>query len=92
MGIVAVSCNDHVQPERTDRRAILTLRDELDRRIGVPAHDGVRSGQFTVGDPLVATRAITGMISFMWSWAHHLDSKGSADLAKQITRIAMRRL
>jgi AcrR family transcriptional regulator len=86
---LAVYCNETNNLHATDRKAILKLRDEIDRRISVLVRDGVRAGHFSVDDPLVATRAITGMISFMWTWAHHLDSNASAVLAKQMTRIAL---
>ena len=76
----------------SDRKSILKLRNDIDRRISVLVRAGVSAGQFSVDDPLVATRAITGMISFMWTWAQHLDSNAGATLANQMTRIAMRTL
>lgn len=75
-----------------DRRAVLRMRAEIDRRISVLVRDGVAAGDFTVDDPLVATRAITGMISFMWTWAHSLEPKAERRLVDQMSRIAMRTL
>jgi len=89
---LAVYSNETNNLHASDRRSILKLRDDIDRRISILVQAGVRAGQFTVDDPLVATRAITGMISFMWTWAHHLDSTAGTTLAKQMTRIAMRTL
>jgi hypothetical protein len=43
-------------------------------------------------DPLVATRAITGMISFRWTWAHRLEPEAERRLVDQMSRIAMRTL
>ena len=89
---LAVYSNETNNLRAADRRAILRLRDEIDRRISVLVQDGVRAGQFSVDDPLVATRAITGMISFMWTWAHRLDAEVAARLANQMSQIAMRTL
>lgn len=89
---LAVYINEMNNLDVSDRKSILKLRDDIDRRISVLVQAGVRAGQFTVDDPLVATRAITGMISFMWTWAHNLDSDAAATLANQMTRIAMRTL
>lgn len=76
----------------SDRKAILRMRDEIDRRISVLVRDGVEAGDFTVDDPLIATRAITGMISFMWTWAHRLEPEAERRLVDQMSRIAMRTL
>lgn len=89
---LAVYSNETNNLRAADRRAILRLRDEIDRRISVLVQDGVRARQFSVDDPLVATRAITGMISFMWTWAHRLDAGVAARLADQMSQIAMRTL
>jgi AcrR family transcriptional regulator len=89
---LAVYANETNNLRPAARKAILLLRNDIDRRISVLVEDGVRSGHFTVEDPLVATRAITGMISFMWTWAHRLDPKAGAALAGQVARIAMRTL
>jgi hypothetical protein len=89
---LAVYSNETNNLRAADRRAILRLRDEIDRRISVLVQDGVRAGQFSVDDPLIATRAITGMISFMWTWAHRLDAEVAARLANQMSQIAMRTL
>jgi AcrR family transcriptional regulator len=75
-----------------DRKAILRMRAEIDRRISVLVRDGVEAGDFTVDDPLIATRAITGMISFMWTWAHRLEPEAERRLVDQMSRIAMRTL
>jgi len=89
---LAVYSNETNNLRAADRRAILRLRDEIDRRISVLVQDGVRASQFSVDDPLIATRAITGMISFMWTWAHRLDAEVAARLANQMSQIAMRTL
>ncbi len=76
----------------SERKSILRMRDEIDRRISVLVRAGVDAGDFAVDDPLVATRAITGMISFMWTWAPRLEPVAERRLVDQMSRIAMRTL
>jgi AcrR family transcriptional regulator len=89
---LAVYSNETRNLPAAERKAILRLRDEIDRRISVLVQDGVDAGDFTVDDPLVATRAITGMISFMWTWAHNVEPETERRLVDQMSRIAMRTL
>jgi AcrR family transcriptional regulator len=89
---LAVYANETSNLPAAERRAVLRMRDEIDRRISVLVKDGVDAGEFTVDDPLVATRAITGMISFMWTWAHRLEPPAERRLVDQMSRIAMRTL
>jgi len=89
---LAVYANETSNLAPPDRKAVLRMRDEIDRRISVLVRDGVEAGEFTVDDPLIATRAITGMISFMWTWAHRVDPAAERRLVDQMSRIAMRTL
>jgi AcrR family transcriptional regulator len=89
---LAVYANETSNLPVAERKAVLRMRDEIDRRISVLVRDGVEAGEFAVDDPLIATRAITGMISFMWTWAHRLEPEAERRLVDQLSRIAMRTL
>jgi AcrR family transcriptional regulator len=75
-----------------DRKDILNLRAEIDRRISLLVQRGAEEGEFEIEDPLLATRAITGMISFVCTWVRDLEAPARDRLAKQMTDIAMRTL
>ena len=75
-----------------DRKRTLAIRAEVDDRVSDLIDRGCREGVFVAGDPLIAARAITGMISFMWTWAHPDDPAGRAGLVEQMTQIALRAL
>jgi TetR/AcrR family transcriptional regulator, cholesterol catabolism regulator len=75
-----------------DRKRTLAIRAEVDERVRDLIDRGCREGVFVAGDPLIAARAVTGMISFMWTWAHPDDPAGRAGLVEQMTQIALRAL
>jgi AcrR family transcriptional regulator len=75
-----------------DRKRILAIRAEVDDRVSELIDRGCGEGVFVAGDRLIAARAVTGMISFMWTWAHPDDPAGRADLIEQMTQIAVRAL
>ena len=68
-----------------DRTDILKLRAEIDHRISLLVQSGAQKGVFDVVDPLLATRAITGMISFMSTWTHDMDLDARDRLAQQMS-------
>ncbi len=75
-----------------DRKRTLAIRAEVDDRVSELIALGCREGVFVAGDPLIAARAVTGMISFMWTWAHPEDLATRAALVEQMTQVALRAL
>ncbi|PXW99893.1 TetR/AcrR family transcriptional regulator [Mycolicibacterium moriokaense] len=75
-----------------DRKRTLAIRAEVDDRVCELIDRGCREGVFVAEDPLIAARAVTGMISFMWTWAHPDDPAGRAGLVEHMTQIALRAL
>jgi AcrR family transcriptional regulator len=74
------------------RRAILRVRNEVDQRIAALVLAGVEAGEFDVVDPLIAARAVTGMISFMYMWHRDYSAREGLDLATVMAGIALRTL
>ena len=75
-----------------DRKRTLAIRAEVDDRVSELIAQGCREGVFVAGDSLIAARAVNGMISFMWTWAHPDDPASRAALIEQMTQIALRAL
>jgi TetR/AcrR family transcriptional regulator, cholesterol catabolism regulator len=75
-----------------DRKRTLAIRAEVDDRVSELIQRGCREKMFVADDPLIAARAVTGMISFMWTWAHPDDPASRTGLIEQMTRIALRAL
>lgn len=75
-----------------DRKRTLAIRAEVDDRVSELIEKGGREGVFVAGDPLITARAVTGMISFMWTWAHPDDPGSRAALIEQMTQTALRAL
>lgn len=75
-----------------DRKRILAVRAEVDDRVSELIKRGRKEKVFVADDPLIAARAVTGMISFMWTWAHPDDPASRAGLVEQMTQIALRAL
>lgn len=74
------------------RHATARLRDEIDRRISNLIAAGVKAGEFDVPEPLVAARAVTGMLSFIYMWHRDIDVMPDEQLGKTMALIAMRTL
>ncbi|MDM7490893.1 TetR/AcrR family transcriptional regulator [Rhodococcus sp. CSLK01-03] len=75
-----------------DRKRILMVRAEVDRQVRDLIALGIGEGVFVAEDPLTSARAITGMISFMWTWAHPDDQDARALLVDRMANIALRSL
>jgi AcrR family transcriptional regulator len=75
-----------------DREAILRLRGQIDRQVARLVAAGAEAGEFAVADPLIAARAITGMISFMPHWLRPEAQSDPAALVRIMSDIAMRTL
>lgn len=74
------------------RHAIARIRDEIDRRIANVIAAGVKAGEFEVPEPLIAARAITGMLSYIYMWHRDIEAMPDEQLGKAMAAIAMRTL
>jgi AcrR family transcriptional regulator len=74
------------------RHAIVRTRDEIDRRLSLLIKAGVRDGVFSVVDPLISARAITGMLSYIYMWHRDVDVMPDEELCRTMADIAMRTL
>lgn len=75
-----------------DRDEIMRIRGRIDRQVARLITSGAESGEFSVADPLIAARAITGMISFMPQWLRAETLGDHQPLVRIMTDIAMRTL
>jgi AcrR family transcriptional regulator len=75
-----------------DRLDIMRTRGQIDRHVALLIAEGVAAGEFEVADPLIAARAITGMISFMPQWLRPPERSEYLALVQIMTDIAMRTL
>ena len=89
---LAVYASEVTSLNDNDRKRILGIRADIDRRVSELIRRGITTEQFTAEDPLTAARAITGMISYMWTWAHTTDPAERERLVADMTRIALRSL
>ncbi|MDJ0105194.1 TetR family transcriptional regulator [Rhodococcus sp. IEGM 1241] len=89
-GYLAVYASEVASLRDEDRRRILGIRAEVDNKVSYIIEEGIRSGEFRDDDPMVSARAITGMISFMWTWAHPSSPQARATLVEQMIRISLR--
>ena len=74
------------------RHAIVRIRDEIDRRVAKLITAGVQTGEFVVPDALIASRAITGMLSYIYMWHRDADVMPDEELGRTMASIAMRTL
>jgi AcrR family transcriptional regulator len=74
------------------RRVIERKRAEIDRRTAAMIEDGVAQGQFSVDDPLLHARAITGMLSFVHHWYSSREGESTDDVVRKLVSIATRTL
>ena len=89
---LAVYLRETASLEEADRKAILKLRAEIDERLTQIIASGAQSGEFTVQDPAIAARAITGMISNSFQWYRKDRVLPSEVFIETLTEIAMRTL
>ena len=74
------------------RHALVRMRDEIDRRVSRLIAAGAAAGEFEVKEPLIAARAITGMLSYIYMWHRESDPILDDELGKTMAEIAMRTL
>lgn len=89
---LAVYLRETANLEDADRKGILKLRAEIDDRLTQIIAAGATSGEFTVEDPAIAARAITGMISNSFQWYRKDRSPAPEVFIEAMTEIAMRTL
>lgn len=89
---LAVYLRETANLQDSDRKAILKLRGEIDDRLTQIIASGTKSGEFTVEDPAIAARAITGMISNSFQWYRKDRVAASEVFIATMTEIAMRTL
>ena len=74
------------------RHGLALLRDDIDRRVSRLIATGAQAGEFAVDDPLLAARAITGMLSYIYMWHRESDPTPNEELGRRMAEIAMRTL
>jgi AcrR family transcriptional regulator len=74
------------------RHALVRMRDEIDHRVSRLIAAGAAAGEFEVKEPLIAARAITGMLSYIYMWHRESDPIPDNELGKTMAEIAMRTL
>lgn len=74
------------------RHTIAHIRDEIDHRLAILIAAGVKAGEFDVPEPLIAARAVTGMLSFIYMWHRDIDVMPDEQLGRTMAAIAMRTL
>lgn len=89
---ISVYIREEKNLREDDRRRILGLRAEVDRRVTMLIDEGNSRGEFAVENSPVAARAITGMISYMCFWARQTNHTNDAALSRQMARLALQTL
>lgn len=74
------------------RHALVQMRDEIDQRVSRLIAAGAAAGEFEVREPLIAARAITGMLSYIYMWHRDSDPIPDEELGRTMAEIAMRTL
>ncbi|MDF1721290.1 MAG: TetR/AcrR family transcriptional regulator [Minwuia sp.] len=68
------------------------MRSEFDEKLSALIEEGVAKGMFQTGDVRLATLAIGGMISWMFTWYRTGGRLSDDHIADQMTELAMRML
>jgi TetR/AcrR family transcriptional regulator, cholesterol catabolism regulator len=97
---IVIDCGDYLAVytgeignlREKDRAGIMRIRGQIDRHVAHLIAEGVAAKEFDVADPLIAARAITGMISFMPQWLRPPAQSEYPTLVRIMTDIAMRTL
>jgi AcrR family transcriptional regulator len=73
-----------------DRRGILRIRTEIDRRVVALIEIGRSSGEFDVEDLPVTTVAITMMLSNIWIWYRESRTGSRPQVIETLAQLALR--
>jgi len=71
---------------------IQALEGQFNRRLTSIILEGVKSGNFTVGNPAIASRAIMGMLQWVKRWYRHSGELGVEAVATEFCELALRML
>jgi AcrR family transcriptional regulator len=74
----------------TDRRAIMRIRTEIDRRVVALIEVGRASGEFAVDDVAVTAVSITMMLSNLWIWYRENRTGARPHVIDTVTQLALR--
>jgi len=74
----------------TDRRAIMRIRTEIDRRVVALIDVGRVSGEFAVDDVAVTAVSITMMLSNLWIWYREDRIGPRRKVIETVTELALR--
>jgi AcrR family transcriptional regulator len=89
---LAVYLRETANLSDADRKKILHKRAQIDKRVSALIASGVECGEFSVANPEIAARAITGMISNSFQWQRKDAPPGRDEFVRIMTAIAMRTL
>jgi AcrR family transcriptional regulator len=74
----------------TDRRNILRVRTEIDRRVVALIDVGRASGEFDVDDIAVTVVSVTMMLSNLWIWYRENRTGTRSQVIETVTELALR--
>jgi len=80
----------YIPPATTAR--IDAMRGEFDKKLSALVAEGVRAGVFTVDDVGMATLAIGGMVSWLFTWYRAGGRLSDEHIAEHLTELVMRML
>ena len=88
--IVAILWREERSISQTTRELVATERRTMDDLVALIVREGVSKGQFRVHDVRTTARAISGMISYTYSWWRHDRRLTKDDLANYYAQIVLR--
>jgi AcrR family transcriptional regulator len=74
----------------SDRRGILRIRTEIDRRVVALIEVGQTSGEFNVDDLAVTAVSINMMLSYLWIWYRENRTGSRSHVIETVTQLALR--
>jgi AcrR family transcriptional regulator len=74
----------------SDRRGILRIRTEIDRRVVALIEVGQTSGEFHVDDLAVTAVSINMMLSYLWIWYRENRTGSRSHVIETVTQLALR--
>lgn len=87
--ITAIFLNEEKNLPPESQKRLRAQHHEFDKRLAKLIEDGVKSGVFTVEDPMLASLAISGMVRWIHRW-YRADGRLSPDeLAEKMSKFAL---
>jgi len=87
---VAVFFREEKHLPENAARTIAVLRGEFDRKLTGLLKQGISTGEFHLGDPNVASLAIGGMVSWMYTWYRPHGRLKEDELSFNMTELVLR--